>query len=141
MATTEARPKEVQAEGQGPIQDLRDWLRRVEGMGELQRINAAVDPNEEMGAITYLVAKQTPSPAILFERPKGYEVSDVRLLWNVLGPSFRRVALTVEEPPDTPTLELIRRVKDKMQRRIPPRQVPASEAPVFERTLTGEKST
>ena len=91
-----------------PVKDLRDWLRRVEGLGELQRVQAPVDPIEEMGAITYLVAKQTPSPAILFENPKGYR--DVKLLWNVLGPSFRRVALTVEEPPDTPTLELIRRI-------------------------------
>jgi UbiD family decarboxylase len=137
MAITETRPREITAAPGRPVQDLRDWLRRVEGLGELQRIQAAVDPNEEMGAITYLVAKQTPSPAILFERPKGYEASDVRLLWNVLGPSFRRVALTVEEPPDTPTLELIRRVKDKMQQRVPPREVKQSEAPVFENTRAG----
>jgi 4-hydroxy-3-polyprenylbenzoate decarboxylase len=138
MAITQTRPTQAETAPGGPIQDLRDWLRRVDAIGELQRIEAPADPNEEMGAITYLVAKQTPSPAILFERAKGYEHADARLLWNVLGPSFRRVALTVEEPPDTSTLELIRRVKDKMQRRVAPREVPQSEAPVFERTLTGE---
>ena len=125
------------------IHDLRQWLSRVEELGELVCVDQPLDPIEEMGAVTYLVAKQTPSPAVLFERPKGFESSPLgaRLLWNILGPSMRRTALTLEEPAETPTLELIQRVKDKMQRRIQPRQVPASEAPVFERTLTGEKST
>jgi len=43
-----------------------------------------------MSAIGYLVAKQNPSPAILFEAVKGYEKSPfkARLLWNILGPSI-----------------------------------------------------
>ena len=52
-----------------------------------------------------------------------------------LGPSIKRIALTLEEPADTPTGELIRRCKDKLKQRIPPREVQASEAPVFENTL------
>jgi UbiD family decarboxylase len=102
---------------QGPkgaaIQDLRDWLDRVEKMGDLVRVKEPVSCEEEMSAVSYLVAKQNPSPAILFESVKGYEHSPykARLLWNILGPSLRRIALTLEEPPDMPTLELIRRVK------------------------------
>ncbi len=124
-----------------PIQDLRDWLDRVEGIGELVRVRQPVDWNEEMGAITYLVAKQDPSPAVLFERVRGYENSPIgaRSLWNLLGPSFRRIALTHEEPPDLPRLELIRRVKEKMNQRTPPREVSANEAPVFENTKTGSE--
>lgn len=123
------------------IQDIREWLDRSEGIGELLQIDQPVDWNEEMSAITYLVAKQTPSPAILFENPKGYEQSPVgaRMLWNILGPSSKRIALTIEEPPETPTLELIRRLKDKMKHRIPPREVPASDAPVYENTVSGDK--
>jgi 3-polyprenyl-4-hydroxybenzoate decarboxylase len=50
-----------------PIQDLRDWLERVDRLGDLIRIKEPVDCEEEMSAISYLVAKQNPSPAILFD--------------------------------------------------------------------------
>ena len=122
-----------------PIQDLRQWLERVDKLGELIRVTEPVDVIEEMSAISYLVAKQNPSPAILFESPRGYENSPVgtRLLWNILGPSLRRIALTLEEPPDTPTVELIRRVKDKLKNRIPPREVPKSQAAFYENSVTG----
>ena len=122
-----------------PIQDLRQWLARVEEIGELLRIAKPVDTDEEMSAIAYLVAKQDPSPAILFEQARGYENSTLGAthLWNILGPSLRRVALTFEEPPDTPTVEMIRRVRDKLKRRIPPREVSRSEAPLYANTVTG----
>ena len=134
----EANRTEPSAAGR-PIQDIREWLDRAEGINELIQIDKPVDRDEEMSAITYLVAKQNPSPAILFDNPKGYEDSPIgaRMLWNILGPSSKRIALTIEEPPETPTLELIRRLKDKMKDRIPPREVPANEAPVYENTLEG----
>ncbi len=134
----EANRTEPSAAGR-PIQDIREWLDRAEGINELIQIDKPVDRDEEMSAITYLVAKQHPSPAILFDNPKGYEDSPIgaRMLWNILGPSSKRIALTIEEPPETPTLELIRRLKDKMKDRIPPREVPANEAPVYENTLEG----
>ena len=123
------------------IHDLRQWLSRVEELGELVCVDQPLDPIEEMGAVTYLVAKQTPSPAVLFERPKGFESSPLgaRLLWNILGPSMRRTALTLEEPAETPTLELIQRVKDKMQVRLPPEEVSERDAPVFEHSLQGDE--
>src|SRR5256885_13356535 len=70
---------------------------------------------------------------------RGYEQSPIgaRSLWNLLGPSFKRIALTMEEPVDLPRLELIRRVKEKMGSRMPPREVQASEAPVFENSKAG----
>lgn len=131
---------ETQKQNARPIQDIREWLDRSEGIGELLQIDQSVDWNEEMSAITYLVAKQDPSPAILFENPKGYEDSPVgaRMLWNILGPSSKRIALTIEEPPETPTLELIRRLKEKMKNRIPPREVPETEAPVYENHQIGQ---
>ena len=123
------------------IQDLREWLARVEQLGELVRIAEPVDRDEEMSAISYLVAKQQPSPAVLFERPKGFDGSRIgaRLLWNVLGPSLKRVAMTLEEPAGMPTVELIRRVKDKLKRRIAPREVARDKAPVYQNSLTGRK--
>ncbi|HEV7664151.1 MAG TPA: UbiD family decarboxylase [Chloroflexota bacterium] len=122
------------------IQDLRQWLSAVDELGELVCVDQPVDPIEEMSAVTYLLAKQQPSPAVVFEHAKGFESSPIgaRLLWNILGPSLRRTALTMEEPADTPALELIRRVKEKMARRIEPEEVPGRDAPVFEHTLRGD---
>src|ERR1700752_679509 len=87
-----------------PIQDLREWLSRVEALGDLVWVKDAVNCDEEMSAIGYLVAKQKPSPAILFDNIKGYEKSSYKAqsLWNILGPSIPRIALTLEEPHDTP---------------------------------------
>ena len=138
MAKREEKVTEQRTEARA-IQDLSDWLQRVEQMGDLIRVKEAVSCEEEMSAIGYLVAKQKPSPAILFEAVKGYENSPYRArhLWNILGPSLRRIALTLEEPPDTPTLELIRRVKDKFRDRKPPKEVP--QANFYENSLIGDK--
>jgi len=124
-----------------PVQDLRGWLDRVDRMGELVRVSEAVDRDEEMSGISYLVARQKPSPAVLFDRARGFENSPIgaRLLWNILGPSLRRIALTLEEPTETPTLELIRRTKDKLKRRIPPREVPKGDAPLYQNSILGKR--
>ncbi len=142
MAAIKKRSAEAAALNESrtePIRDLRQWLERVDELGELIRVGQPVDVIEEMSAISYLVAKQNPSPAILFESPRGYEKSpiDAKLLWNILGPSLRRIALTLEEPPETPTVELIRRVKDKLKQRIPPLEVRRSQAPFYENSVTG----
>ena len=122
-----------------PIQDLREWLARADAIGELVRVKQPVDRDEEMSAVTYLLAKRQPSPAVLFEQPAPADANGIgaRMLWNILGPSLRRTALSLEEPPDTPTVELIRRVKEKFKTRIPPREVARNEAPVYENTVTG----
>ncbi|MFQ5903004.1 MAG: UbiD family decarboxylase domain-containing protein, partial [Candidatus Binatia bacterium] len=141
MARTEKRSTRTAAMNvseTAPIQDLREWLSRVDAIGELIRVKQPVDWNEEMSAISYLVAKQNPSPSMLFESVSGYESSPIgaKLLWNILGPSLRRIALTLEESPDTPTMELIRRVKDKLRQRIPPREVSRRQAPIYQNTRT-----
>ena len=134
-----ARAQATPSQGHVPIQDLREWLSRVEEMGELVRVGRPVSRDEEMSAVSYLVAKQQPSPAVLFERPHGFDNSPIgaRMLWNILGPSFSRVALTLEEPVDTTKVELIRRTKDKLKRRIPPREVSAEQAPIYENSVIG----
>src|ERR687884_490398 len=106
MAITEERAAAERAEPGRSVRDLRDWLARVEAIGEFAPVRAPVDRDEEMGAIAYLAGKQSPSPAVLFEQPRAFESSPIgaSLLWNILGPSFRRIAITLEEPPDTPTV-------------------------------------
>jgi 4-hydroxy-3-polyprenylbenzoate decarboxylase len=123
-----------------PVEDLRDWLDRADTLGELVRVTEPVSRDEEMSAIGYLLAKQTPSPAVLFENAAGFETGPVgaRMLWNILGPSIKRIAMTLEEPADTPVMVLIERIKEKLKQRIPPREVPADDASVYENTLTGD---
>ena len=137
--TAAVHAEEMLSQGRTPIHDLREWLARVEEMGELVRIDQPVSRDEEMSAVSYLVAKQQPSPAVLFERPRGFDNSPIaaRMLWNILGPSFRRVALTLEEPVDTTKVDLIRRTKDKLKRRIPPREVLVEQAPIYENSVFG----
>jgi len=129
-SVTRRPPESVAAAG-----DLREWLRQVEEIGELTHIPDAVDTDEAMGALTYMVGKRRGAPALLFERPDGR--SDYRLLWNLLGNSTRRIALTVGEPPDSTRLDLIRAVREKLKRRIPPAEVDPESAPVNERIVTG----
>ena len=136
-----ARPEAPKASARAPIQDLREWLARVDEIGELLRVKQAVDRDEKMSAINYLVAKQLPSPAVLIERPAGFEKSPIgeKRLWNVLGPNLKRIALTLEEAADMPTVELVRWIKEKLKHRIPPREISQSKAPVYENTITGKK--
>ncbi len=119
----------------GAPADLREWLRRVDSLGELVRVTAPIDPVEEMGALTYMVGKHPGSPALLFERPTGGD--GYRSLWNLLGNSARRIAVTLGEPPGSTRADLIRAVREKLKRRVAPVEVEARSAPVNERVVTG----
>ncbi len=70
--------------------DLRDFLSRLEQQGELKRISAAVSPRLEMTEICDRVLR-AGGPALLFERPAGY---DIPVLANLFG-TVRRVALAM----------------------------------------------
>lgn len=71
--------------------DLREFIKRLEREGELQRVSAEVDPVLEITEITDRVTK-AGGPALLFEKPKG---SRHPLLINMLG-SARRMNLALE---------------------------------------------
>ncbi len=69
-------------------QDLRDFIRHLEAIGELKRIAYAADPHLEITEICDRTLK-AGGPALLFEHPKGYELP---LLGNLFG-TPARVAL------------------------------------------------
>lgn len=68
--------------------DLRDFITQLEQLGELKRIQVAVDPKLEMTEICDRVLR-AGGPALLFENPKGHTVP---VLGNLFG-TPRRVAL------------------------------------------------
>ena len=68
--------------------DLRDFIRHLEAIGQLKRIRYEADPHLEITEICDRTLK-AGGPALLFENPKGY---DVPLLGNLFG-TPERVAL------------------------------------------------
>ncbi|HIG79285.1 MAG TPA: UbiD family decarboxylase, partial [Cycloclasticus sp.] len=68
--------------------DLRDFISKLEELGELKRVSEEVDPYLEMTEICDRVLRQK-GPAILFENPKGYSTP---VLANLFG-TPKRVAL------------------------------------------------
>ena len=116
------------APGSGP-RDLRDWIARVEAIGQLKRISEEVGRDEEMGAITYMAHQEIGAPALLFERIKG-SPKGFRSLWNPLGSSVDRFALAIGEPAELPVMELIQRKAKGQEIQIkPPPKREATKAP------------
>ena len=79
--------------------DLRDFIAQLEQIGELKRVSVEVDPRLEMTEICDRVLK-AGGPAILFEKPKGFDGSAGRPRIPVLANLFgtpRRVALGMGE--------------------------------------------
>ena len=68
--------------------DLRDFIQHLEAIGQLKRIKYEADPHLEITEICDRTLK-AGGPALLFEKPKGY---DVPLLGNLFG-TPERVAL------------------------------------------------
>ncbi|WP_223669743.1 4-hydroxy-3-polyprenylbenzoate decarboxylase [Kangiella shandongensis] len=70
--------------------DLRDFIEKLESMGELKRVSMEVDPYLEMTEICDRTLR-AGGPAILFENVKGHSVP---VLGNLFG-TTRRVALAM----------------------------------------------
>jgi 4-hydroxy-3-polyprenylbenzoate decarboxylase len=81
--------------------DLRDFLARLEALGELKRIAIEVDPRLEMTEICDRVLKRG-GPALLFERPRGHILP---VLGNLFG-TVRRVALGMGVDAEDPVAAL-----------------------------------
>ncbi len=71
--------------------DLRDFIRELDGQGELKRIAFEVDPYLEITEFADRSVK-TGGPALLFEKPKG---SSVPVLINAFA-SMRRMNIALE---------------------------------------------
>jgi 4-hydroxy-3-polyprenylbenzoate decarboxylase len=71
--------------------DLREFVRALEEKGELKRIGVEVDPILEITEFADRAVKQG-GPALLFEKPKGY---DVPVLINAFA-SMRKMEIALE---------------------------------------------
>jgi 4-hydroxy-3-polyprenylbenzoate decarboxylase len=92
--------------------DLREFLAQLETLGELKRVAIEVDPRLEMTEICDRVLKRG-GPAILFERPRGFDGAEGRSHVPVLGNLFgtpRRVALAMGAGADDDPLPKLREI-------------------------------
>jgi UbiD family decarboxylase len=124
-------------EGMGGFKDLRDWLNKVEEVGDLKVIREEVDWDEELSAIVYMAAKQEGAPALLFKKIKGYPEGPA-VLSNILGSSLKRIALTLGLPSNLSVIEMIKRTKDVYFKQIGPQIVDKGKAPVNENIKMGD---
>jgi 4-hydroxy-3-polyprenylbenzoate decarboxylase len=117
---------------------LRDWIEKVDGLGELLRVNGA-DWDAEMGSITQMMTEKSrgDAPAILFDEVPGYP-KGFRTLYGEFS-SVRRVAMTLGLPVEYERkCDIVQRYFERMQSMelIPPRIVETGA--VMENVQTGD---
>lgn len=97
--------------------DLRAFIDALEKAGELARIKQEVDWDMELGAISRRNFEQS-GPALLFEKIKDYGAG-YRILNGPVA-TWRRVAMAMELPPDTPVRQLYAAYEDRREKKIAP---------------------
>jgi len=85
--------------------DLRDWLKQVEEIGQLQIVKGA-EVKKEIGGIVDVAQEKVGSPALLFENIPGFS-SDYKILAN---PTFskERIALALGLPAETKVMDIVK---------------------------------
>ena len=117
--------------------DVREWLRLVESIGELKRIEDA-DANLEIGTLAELIYRERAGiiPALLFDKIKGYPKG-----WRILFGqqlSLRRLALILGLPLEESTLRQVDLFRQKLSelKPLPPRIV--EDGVIFENRIAKE---
>lgn len=65
-----------------PYVDLREFLSALESSGELVRVRAEVDPDQEIAAICRRAGRSGGGPALLFEQVRGHDMPVVANVWG-----------------------------------------------------------
>lgn len=118
-------------------QDLRDWLSRIDALGELKQVSGA-DWNLELGCITEL-NNRSRGPCLLFDDIPGYPAG-FRVATGATG-SPARLAATLRLPTDLGTPQLVQALRAKSREwfaraaDFPPEYV--ASGPVLENVKSG----
>jgi 4-hydroxy-3-polyprenylbenzoate decarboxylase len=117
------------------FRDLREWIGALEKERMLSRVQAEVDWDEEIGAITREVCSRG-GPALLFENIKDHRASFChRLFTNGLG-SADRVCRLLGLPRGTHNRDIARHLKEAFKKSMTPKTV--SKAPVKQNMVKGD---
>ncbi len=114
--------------------DLRSFLAAIEASGDLININDQVDWDEELSGIGRLSCERN-GPAFMFNNIKDY-ASDWRILANPVA-GWRRFAVALGLPADTPIRKLYDLYAEREQKLIPPTIV--KDGPCKEVVIPGDK--
>lgn len=118
------------------LKDLREWIALLEEKGELKRIKALVDWDEEIGAITREISSQY-GPALLFEKIKDYQNTLCRRLFTNGTGTRQRVCRLLGLSEQTSDRDLVLTLKERFSKLIEPTTV--RQGPVKEKIIRGEE--
>jgi 4-hydroxy-3-polyprenylbenzoate decarboxylase len=100
--------------------DLRKWIAELEKNKQLVRINEEVDGKYEMGC---LIRRIYDIPgggvAVLFENIKGNQHTQGKKYFAASLSSYKRIALAMDLPIDTPYPDLIQEYRKRIKNPIP----------------------
>lgn len=114
---------------------LRSWLRDLEIAGQLRRVRAEVDWNEEIGALAR-VNLALAGPALLFDNITDHADTLCRRLMTCGLANRAQVLLMLGLPRDTPDAEIVRHLKDVYMHPVPP--VLVETGPVKRNVVAGD---
>jgi 4-hydroxy-3-polyprenylbenzoate decarboxylase len=112
--------------------DLREFINRLEELGELHRVKADVHWDLELSHIAK-INELRQGPALLFENIKGYSTPVLTSALATTG----RLALALDLPIDCTLMEIARKWADRIKHRITPREV--STGPCKENVMRGDQ--
>ena len=115
--------------------DLREWIGDLEKSNDLKRINAEVDWDEEIGAITREVSSHF-GPALLFENIKDHTNTICRRLFTNGTGTRERVCRFIGAPEEASYRELVSLFKDRFSHPVKPERV--KTGPVKENIVKGD---
>ena len=117
--------------------DLRGWMKALDAAGELQRIDAEVDWNIELGTIARLAQGAGTGPAVLFNNIRDYGANArCRQVFTGGLSSARRVAMMLGLPPDTHARELVKLGRTVLAESVKPKLV--ATGPCKENIVKGD---
>jgi UbiD family decarboxylase len=114
--------------------DLRGFIKQVDELGALRRVNGA-DPKFELGGITEVAAGTPECPALLFDRIKGYD-KGVRVFTNATT-TPQRAALALGIDPALKPLDALKAWMKKRQTLVPQPPVETGKAAFMENSMRG----
>lgn len=115
---------------------LRSWLDQLDSVGELRRVKAEVDWDEEIGALTR-ISLGLGGPALLFENIKDHQATRCTKLLTASMGTKAQVALMLGLPRDTSDAAIVRHLKNTF--RAPVKPVMVRTGPVKEHVLRGRQ--
>ncbi len=130
---TRKRPGPRPSHDEGP--SLRSWLRQLDQAGQLRRVKAEVDWDQEIGALAR-ITMALQGPALLFENIKDHQHTRCTKFMTGGMSNKTQVCLMLGLPPETGDRDLVRRFKEIFRKPIPP--VTVKTGPVKEHILRGK---